>query len=169
IRCLGTRDLAQIFVAQRLPHRAVGSNLQLPPANRPPPFTFEKRSASVLPFALSHTRHTLSARWLFVGSLATDCSGLRKPNHLAWHFFLSRNARIAPGSKRTYFPILMCGSRSARGVPRDRVCSYTQLGLTLSSAATSSTVSNSSSSSGSCAACDRSWTRGDDCGYASAI
>src|SRR5213594_2322455 len=61
------------------------------------------------------------------------------------------NARSARASKRTYLPTLMYGRRSDRGVPRDRVCSYTQLLLTLSSAATSSTVRSSCrSASSSC-------------------
>src|SRR5262249_27306011 len=45
-----------------------------------------------------------------------------------------------------YFPILMNGNRSERAGPRTRVCSYTQLRLTFSSAATSSTVRSSWSS-----------------------
>src|SRR5581483_7139657 len=139
----GARHLAQIFVAQRLANCAVGSDLELPPANCPPPLPLQKRAASVLPFPWSHTRQTLSSRRLFVGLPAADCSGWRKANHLSWHFLRSRKARIAAGSKRTYLPSRMCGIRSVREVPRDRVCSYTQLGLTFSRAATSSTVSSS--------------------------
>src|SRR6266478_5373877 len=71
-----------------------------------------------------------------------------RDGHVIFDLF-SRNARTARASKRTYFPSLMHGNRSVRGTTCDRVCSYTQLLLTLRIAATSSTVSSSCSSAAS--------------------
>src|SRR4029453_16033868 len=73
VRCLLSRDLTQRFVLKNLFTRSVGSNFNLPPANRPPPSSFEKTTAAVLSFASSHSRNPPFSRWLFVLYLERHC------------------------------------------------------------------------------------------------
>jgi hypothetical protein len=47
---LSARHLSQGFVAQNPLPRAVGSDFDLPPADRPPPSSLQKTTASILPF-----------------------------------------------------------------------------------------------------------------------
>ena len=129
-------------------HRSREPRQRLPPADCPPPSSFEQRSTSVLTFFLSHPRTFPFPRWLFGVQLHPDSNARSDADH-SDRACLSRNAGTALASKRTYLPILRCGRRAPRGVPRRRVCSYTQVQLTFSHAATSSTVRSSRRECGS--------------------
>ena len=134
------RDIAPRF---RSAARAVScrrAQFRAPASESPTPFLLKKTPLPSVVFVEPFERHPFLSLALR-GLACPDFTGCGERNHVVRHFLDERAQRA--GSNRTYLPTFTWGSRSDRGMLLERVCSYTQLLLTFSSAATSSTVNSS--------------------------